>query len=318
MMMRALLKNKALSGLMLILLLAAFLLLGPLQGSFFVYAEEEEACTHEHSEDCYELIPLWQIVTFGHAHSEDCYEDGELIDPENDGLSEDTVEWVFEGVGEPDDYIRGDQLTCAHAHCQTGEPCLELVGQLGETPTPSTLDNEEPPGIPSSEQLLETMDNPQIALPLLGDLAYSIDVLNSVAGGEWEQAPLVSVSPNSTVIMRLTLTNSGMVDLTSIRVYDILPRHNDNLGTWGSIDYRGVATSAASSMYFTTTSPNNSGSVPRYGLHGEAVLDLQDLQAAFWTGTVWTSAGGDSNTRAVFVDFGDLVLGPGESVNVEV
>ena len=137
---------------------------------------------------------------------------------------------------------------------------------------------------------------------------------NPATNNIWVDAQVVPAEAGSSAKMRLTLTNKGSTDLTSIILYDILPYDNDPNHSTGTIIFTNVIPGDTANVYFTSSTPNGT-TIPFYGTHGGPAPELQTNK--FWSG--WdTSIGTASFRKAFVVDFGSLELAPGESVNIEL
>ena len=117
---------------LLVLIMLMSTIVTPLSGVGLWATEEENGiCYHEHSLECLALpadhecseelgcLPLYSPADPGHIHNEECWESGELICTldEGDGAVEpELIGWDCAAL------LPG--LTCEHADCVFGEPCL--------------------------------------------------------------------------------------------------------------------------------------------------------------------------------------------------
>ncbi|MDR1572922.1 MAG: InlB B-repeat-containing protein, partial [Clostridiales Family XIII bacterium] len=133
--------------------------------------------------------------------------------------------------------------------------------------------------------------------------------------GLYVDSRVVPAAKGEEVNVCLTVTNKGGVPLTGVKLYNILPYNGDKPGSTGSVSFLTVTPNGTAAVKYTTEPPG-SANVPAYGKHGTATPDLQTATFhSAWTSGIPTEGSG---ARAVFIDFGALVLSPGESLDLDM
>ncbi len=140
--------------------------------------------------------------------------------------------------------------------------------------------------------------------------------IKSIAtGGTFVVDRVAPALHNETVQMKLIVRNESTTAFTNIRLYDILPASGDALGSTGRADFVSIEDIQAQGVKLNNAvvryaSPSDS--LPVYGGHGDNNLNLQT--STFANG--WSTSNLGTNTRAFWADFGDLVLEPGETIEI--
>ena len=183
-----------------------------------------------------------------------------------------------------------------------------------------SMDNLPSGGAEKTAYGLDTGDHYYLS----GYNALTVPILTAMTGvsaikNEWTDdlyvsAAVVPAKQGAPAYLRFTLTNTGNVRLDNIRLYDIIPRSGDMLGSTGSLALDSINVSVgAPAVYYASPS----AVLPTYGAHGSEDPNLQD--ELFWHGSGWSMTSHGADTMAILIDFSSsVVLGPGESVEVEL
>ncbi|MBO1307230.1 InlB B-repeat-containing protein [Enterococcus sp. 669A] len=121
---------------------------------------------------------------------------------------------------------------------------------------------------------------------------------------DWSNLRTVSVSPGEQVEMKLTLKNTGNVNLNGIKLYNILPYDSDGRGSTGNVIFKGIDAPGSAKVWYSTKPVAN---LPPY--------DSIELSAFNPSGNPsWSeTAPSDLNdVTAFYINFEDSMIKPGE------
>lgn len=144
------------------------------------------------------------------------------------------------------------------------------------------------------------------------EIAVATTIKNSTTGGKFSPASLVGAQSNEDVTIRLTVTNNGSTELEKLKIYNILPYNGDPLNSEGSVKFKEVLSSKANIQPKFTITPVTE--LAGYGEHNTGTGHDTDLQANI-PGT-WTN--NKEGATALLVDYGNIRLRPGESIETDL
>lgn len=144
------------------------------------------------------------------------------------------------------------------------------------------------------------------------EIAVATTIKNSTTGGKFSPASLVGAQSNEDVTIRLTVTNNGSTELEKLKIYNILPYNGDPLNSEGSVKFKEVLSSKTNIQPKFTTTPVTE--LAGYGEHNTSTGHDTDLQANI-PGT-WTN--NKEGATALLVDYGNIRLRPGESIETDL
>lgn len=144
------------------------------------------------------------------------------------------------------------------------------------------------------------------------EIAVATTIKNSTTGGKFSPASLVGAQSNEDVTIRLTVTNNGSTELEKLKIYNILPYNGDPLNSEGSVKFKEVLSSKTNIQPKFTTTPVTE--LAGYGEHNTGTGHDTDLQANI-PGT-WTN--NKEGATALLVDYGNIRLRPGESIETDL
>lgn len=126
---------------------------------------------------------------------------------------------------------------------------------------------------------------------------------------EWSNVTSFAVDKGSTPQMKASINNAGNTTFSNVRLYDILPSVKDGRGSTGNISFAGLDDVSDATVYYTTKPISQ---LPNYN---------SNLQS--WTSDKINSYGFTtakpseiSNVTAIFIDFGEKVVEPLNSLDV--
>ncbi|MDR0875660.1 MAG: InlB B-repeat-containing protein, partial [Clostridiales Family XIII bacterium] len=174
-------------------------------------------------------------------------------------------------------------------------------------------------GFEANENYRNYGTNTALTIPTVITISNSTAVSSGATGGQWVASQVVPAQHSETVKMQLTMANSGNSEVGSLRLYDIIPKNNDALGSSGTFTFAGVTPAGSGTVYYTTAP---FASLPRYGDHGGPAPDLQTFSTSSlnWGGVTWTATQPAlSAVTAIFVVFdGSVKLLPTASIPIEM
>lgn len=121
---------------------------------------------------------------------------------------------------------------------------------------------------------------------------------------DWSNLRTVSVSPGEQVEMKLTLKNTGNVNLDGVKLYNILPYSGDGRGSTGNVLFKGIDAPGSAKVWYSTEPVSN---LPPY--------DSMELSRFNPSGNPsWSeTAPPDLNdVTAFYIDFEDSTIEPGK------
>ncbi|TXK45819.1 bacterial Ig-like domain-containing protein, partial [Lactococcus sp. dk322] len=127
------------------------------------------------------------------------------------------------------------------------------------------------------------------------------------AGQAWSNNSVFAVEHSGMPQMKASIMNSGNTSFTSARLYNILPEDNDNRGSSGSIEFTGLDNAAGGTVYYSTK--------PVSELPGYDSTNLQTWNATTLASYGFTSTKPASGITAIYIDFGNKVIAPNETLD---
>lgn len=157
-------------------------------------------------------------------------------------------------------------------------------------------------GLSSGDKYRYATNSCNITVVRKSDMQANTHIKSSLTNDTYVTSSIVAAEHNTDVTMKLSITNNGNVDLKDLKLYDVLPQDGDARGSSGGTTLKSVSVSGASpTIYYTdSTTPAALGTA------------LQGFVTTGWS----TNAADATGATAFYVDFGSLIVEPGDTIEV--